>query len=138
VTTAAHFRSNLRDIFFNLFEVLDVQTTSLGKGPFQSMDLETAREALAGVEEFARQHFAPSFVEGDRVPLGFDGKGNVTLPPGFKKALDAYYDGGWNKLELPEHLGGFRRRAWRGRASSCWRPRTPRSCSTCSATSSRR
>jgi alkylation response protein AidB-like acyl-CoA dehydrogenase len=107
VTTAAHFRSNLRDIFFNLFEVLDVQTTSLGKGPFQAMDLETARDALAGVEEFARQHFAPSFVEGDRVPLGFDGKGNVTLPPGFKKALDAYYDGGWNKLELPEHLGGF-------------------------------
>jgi alkylation response protein AidB-like acyl-CoA dehydrogenase len=107
VTTAAHFRSNLRDIFFNLFEVLDVQTTSLGKGPFQAMDLDTARDALAGIEEFARQHFAPSFVEGDRVPLGFDGKGNVTLPPGFKKALDAYYDGGWNKLELPEHLGGF-------------------------------
>jgi alkylation response protein AidB-like acyl-CoA dehydrogenase len=107
VTTAAHFRSNLRDIFFNLFEVLEVQTTSLGKGPFQAMDLDTARDALAGIEEFARQHFAPSFVEGDRVPLGFDGKGNVTLPPGFKKALDAYYDGGWNKLELPEHLGGF-------------------------------
>jgi len=24
VTTAAHYQSNLRDIFFNLFEVLDV------------------------------------------------------------------------------------------------------------------
>jgi alkylation response protein AidB-like acyl-CoA dehydrogenase len=107
VTTAAHFRSNLRDIFFNLFEVLDVQSTSLGKGPFQAMDVDTAREALAGIEEFARQHFAPSFVEGDRVPLGFDGKGNVTLPPGFSRALNAYYDGGWNKLELPEHLGGY-------------------------------
>jgi alkylation response protein AidB-like acyl-CoA dehydrogenase len=107
VTTAAHFRSNLRDIFFNLFEVLDVQSTSLGKGPFQAMDADTAREALVGVEEFARQHFAPSFVEGDRVPLGFDGKGNVTLPPGFLKALNAYYEGGWNKLELPEHLGGY-------------------------------
>jgi alkylation response protein AidB-like acyl-CoA dehydrogenase len=107
VTTAAHFRSNLRDIFFNLFEVLDVQSTSLGKGPFQAMDADTAREALVGIEEFARQYFAPSFVEGDRVPLGFDGKGNVTLPPGFVKALNAYYEGGWNKLELPEHLGGY-------------------------------
>jgi len=107
VTTSAHYKPNLRDIFFNLFEVLDVGRTSLGQGPFASMDVDTAREALAGLEELAQAKFATCFVDGDRHPLGFDGKGNVTLPPGFKDALTAYYEGGWNKLELPEHLGGY-------------------------------
>jgi alkylation response protein AidB-like acyl-CoA dehydrogenase len=107
VTTSAHYKSNLRDIFFTLFEVLDIANTSLGKGPFASMDVDTAKAALEGLEEFVQAHIAPSFVSGDRVELGFDGKGNVTLPPGFKDALTAYYDGGWNKLELPEHLGGY-------------------------------
>jgi len=107
VTTSAHYKSNLRDIFFTLFEVLRIQETTLGKGPFSSMDADTARAALEGLDEFVKASLAPCFVSGDRHELGFDGKGNVTLPPGFKEALTAYYDGGWNKLELPEHLGGY-------------------------------
>jgi len=107
VTTSAHYKSNLRDIFFNLFEVLDIERTSLAKPPFGSMDGDTAREALIGMEEHAQRFLAPTFVTGDRVELGFDGQGNVTLPPGFVKALEAYYEGGWNNFELPERLGGF-------------------------------
>jgi alkylation response protein AidB-like acyl-CoA dehydrogenase len=107
VTTSAHYKSNLRDIFFNLFEVLDIERTSLGKAPFGAMDGETAREALTGMEEHAQRYLAPTFVSGDRVELGFDGKGNITLPPGFVEAIEAYYEGGWNNFELPEHLGGF-------------------------------
>ena len=107
MTTAAHYRSNLRDTFFQLFEVLDIERTSLGKGPFTSLDADAAREALAGLEAVVQASWAPSFVEGDRVGATFDGKGNVTLPKGFRQALDAYYAGGWNKLELPEHLGGY-------------------------------
>jgi alkylation response protein AidB-like acyl-CoA dehydrogenase len=107
VTTSAHYHSNLRDIFFELFEVLDIANLSLGKGPFAAMDADTARAALEGLDEFVRGPWAECFVSGDRHELGFDGKGNVTLPPGFVAALDAYYQGGWNKLELPEHLGGY-------------------------------
>jgi len=107
MTTAPHYRSNLRDIFFNLFEVLDIARTSLGKAPFGAMDAETAREALIGMEEHAQSSLAPTFADGDRRELGFDGKGNVTLPPSFVKAINAYYEGGWNQFELPEHLGGF-------------------------------
>jgi alkylation response protein AidB-like acyl-CoA dehydrogenase len=104
---ATHYRSNLRDIFFNLFEVLEVQASTFGKGPFATMDEATAREALIGLDEFVQKTWAPAFVEGDRVGATFDGKGGVTLPPGTKQALVGYYEGGWNKLELPEHLGGF-------------------------------
>ncbi len=107
MSTANHYRSNLRDIAFNLFEVLDLGRTALGRGPFAAMDEATAREALTGLEEMAQQVWAPDFVAGDREGARFDGAGNVTLPAGTTRAIRAYYDGGWNKLELPEHLGGY-------------------------------
>lgn len=104
---ASHYRPNLRDIYFNLFEVLEVQTSTFGKGPFAAMDEATARDALGGLAELVQEAWAPAFVEGDREGAHFDGKGTVTLPAGTKRALTAFYAGGWNKLELPEHLGGF-------------------------------
>ncbi|HEY4175630.1 MAG TPA: acyl-CoA dehydrogenase [Kofleriaceae bacterium] len=107
MTTVDHYKPNLRDIFFQLFEVLEIQKSSLGKGPFSSMDEDTARASLEGFLEVMQTTWAPSFADGDRVGAQFDGKGNVTLPKSFKKAFDAFYEGGWNKLELPEHLGGY-------------------------------
>ncbi|HVK77346.1 MAG TPA: acyl-CoA dehydrogenase [Kofleriaceae bacterium] len=107
MAVAAHYLPNLRDLFFNLFEVLDIERTSLGKGPFTSLDGDAAREALTGLCDFVQEHFAPAFADGDKHGVSFDGKGNVTLPASFTKALDAYYRDGWNKLELPEHLGGY-------------------------------
>ena len=41
----SHYRSNLRDIEFNLFEVFGGEER-LGTGPFAEMDPETAKEAL--------------------------------------------------------------------------------------------
>ncbi|MBA3458682.1 MAG: acyl-CoA dehydrogenase, partial [Deltaproteobacteria bacterium] len=107
MTTVDHYKPNLRDTFFQLFEVLEIQKTSLGKGPFSAMDEDTARASLEGFLEVMQSAWAPAFADGDRIGATFDGKGNVTLPPSFKKALDAYYAGGWNKLELPESLGGY-------------------------------
>ncbi len=107
MSTAEHYRSNLRDTLFNLFEFLEIQKTSLGRGPFAGLDEETARESLRGLEEFARTRLAPSFAEADRVPLELDREGNVTMPPALRSALEAYYEAGFHRLELPEHLGGY-------------------------------
>jgi len=107
VTTVDHYKPNLRDTCFQLFEVLAIQAAALGKPPFEAMDEDAARAALEGFLEVMLSAWAPAFAEGDRSGVGFDGKGNVTLPPGYHKALTAYYGGGWHKLELPEHLGGF-------------------------------
>jgi len=101
-----HYRSNLRDIEFNLFEVLRIQDR-LGHGPYAQLDEETAREILREVERLASGPFAASFVEGDRTPLALDEDGDVTLPPGVRASLDAYFDGEWYRLQLPEHLGGY-------------------------------
>jgi alkylation response protein AidB-like acyl-CoA dehydrogenase len=107
VTTVEHYRPNLRDIFFQLFEVLEIQASVLGKPPFDAMDEATARASLEGFLEVMQATWAPAFAAGDRETATFDGQGNVKLPPSFLKALDAHYGGGWNKLELPEHLGGY-------------------------------
>jgi len=101
-----HYRSNLRDVEFNLFEVLRIQDR-LGRGPYAQLDEETAREILREVERLASGPFAASFVEGDRTPLTLDDAGDVTLPPGVRASLDAYFDGEWYRLQLPEHLGGY-------------------------------
>jgi len=107
VTTVDHYRPNLRDTFFQLFEVLEIQSSVLGKPPFDAMDEATARASLEGFLEVMQATWAPAFAAGDREGATFDGQGNVKLPAGFLKALDAHYGGGWNKLELPEHLGGY-------------------------------
>ena len=107
MTTVDHYKPNLRDTLFQLFEVLAIQSTTLGKPPFDAMDEDAVRAALDGLLQVVQSTFAPAFAEGDRIGARFDGKGNVHLPPGDLKALAAYYGGGWSGLELPTHLGGF-------------------------------
>ncbi len=107
MTTVYHYKSNLRDLYFNLFECLKIQDTSLGKEPFLSMDVDSVREALNTMEQLASKELAESFADADRVGLEFDGQGEVTLPDSLKKSMDAIYEGGWNLFELPEDMGGY-------------------------------
>ncbi|HWL35713.1 MAG TPA: acyl-CoA dehydrogenase [Frankiaceae bacterium] len=102
-----HYKSNLRDIEFNLYEVLGTDER-LGQGPYADMDMDTARNVLREVDRLATEDFAASFEEGDRTPPTFDAAtGTVTLPPGLRKSLDAFFGGEWFRLDLPEHLGGY-------------------------------
>jgi hypothetical protein len=48
----SHYKSNLRDIEFNLFELFNVQDY-LGTGLYEDMDADTAREILSEVERIA-------------------------------------------------------------------------------------
>ncbi|MGH3321996.1 MAG: acyl-CoA dehydrogenase family protein, partial [Streptosporangiaceae bacterium] len=80
-----HYRSNLRDLEFNLFEVLGRQEV-LGAGPYAEMDEDTARGVLAEVDRLAREDLAASFEEADRNPPVFDSEtATVTLPECLKR-----------------------------------------------------
>ena len=95
MANALHYKSNLRDIFFNLFEVLEIQRTVLGQPGFENVDEETMRDSLTQIERVCANEIAASFVEGDRVPLKFDEKtGTVTVPDGIKKSIRAWFEGG--------------------------------------------
>lgn len=101
-----HYKSNVRDQVFNLFEVFGVDK-ALGQGEFSDLDRDTAVEML---DEFARLCEGPiadSFVEGDRNPAVFDPETHtVTLPEPFKASVRAFIEGGWDKVALSEELGG--------------------------------
>jgi alkylation response protein AidB-like acyl-CoA dehydrogenase len=101
-----HYKSNLRDLEFNLFEVFGA-ADRLGSGPYAEMDPDTAREVLREVERLASGPLAEPFADADRNPPVYDpATKTVTMPEGFKKAYAALMDSEWWRLDLPEHLGG--------------------------------
>jgi alkylation response protein AidB-like acyl-CoA dehydrogenase len=102
-----HYKSNLRDLEFNLFEVFRADK-ALGRGPFEQMDVDTARDVLREMERLCTEDLAESFVDADRHPPVYDPKTySVTLPETFKKSYAAVMDGEWYRLSLPENLGGL-------------------------------
>jgi len=102
----SHYKSNLRDIEFNLLEVLG-RGDVLGQGPYADMDVETARDVLKQVDVLAKNELAESFADADRTPPVYEPETHtVTMPEGFKKNYQAYMDSEWWRLELPPELGG--------------------------------
>jgi alkylation response protein AidB-like acyl-CoA dehydrogenase len=101
-----HYKSNLRDLEFNLFEVFNRQEI-LGSGPYSEVDEDTAREILHEVGRLAENELAASLMDSDRNPPVFDpATSSVTMPASFTKSYKAYVDAGWWRLDVPAELGG--------------------------------
>ncbi len=101
-----HYRSNLRDLEFALFEVFGAGDR-MGVGPFAEMDEATAREILHEVDRLATGPLAEPFADNDRTPPVFDpATHQVTMPESFTRAFNALKDSEWWRLDLPDHLGG--------------------------------
>jgi alkylation response protein AidB-like acyl-CoA dehydrogenase len=103
-----HYKSNLRDLEFNLFELFNRQDV-LGSGPYAELDADTARGVLDEVNRLATGVLAESFEDADRHPPVFDPKTHtVTIPESLKKSFAAYFDEAeWWRLEQPAELGGM-------------------------------
>jgi alkylation response protein AidB-like acyl-CoA dehydrogenase len=102
----SHYKSNLRDLEFNLFEVFGADR-AFGQAPFDGIDAETARDVLAEVNRLAREDLAASYTEADRNPPRFDPATNTAdLPEAFKKSYAAFMASEFWRLDLPEALGG--------------------------------
>ena len=101
-----HYKSNLRDIEFNLFEVFG-RDEVLGQGPYEAVDADTAREMLKEYARLAENELAESFADADRNPPVFDPEtSSVAMPESFKKSYKAFQDAGFWSLDLPEELDG--------------------------------
>jgi alkylation response protein AidB-like acyl-CoA dehydrogenase len=101
-----HYKSNLRDLEFNLFEVFGREKV-YGTGPFAEMDVDTVRSVLEEVERLSANDLAESFADADRHPPVFDpATSSVTIPESFKKSYRTLMDAEWFRLDLPEELGG--------------------------------
>src|SRR5579872_6653069 len=102
----SHYQSNLRDIEFNLFEVLRRQDL-LGEPPYPDLDEQTARTILAEPGAMAAGPLAASFTDADRNPPVFDpATHSVRVPESLRASYRAFMDAEWYRLSLPAELGG--------------------------------
>jgi len=102
----SHYKSNLRDIEFNLFELFG-RGEVYGTGEYADMDVDTAKEILAEVERLAVDELAPSLLDSDRnPPIFYPDTNSATLPESFKRSYKQFMDAEWWRLGLPTELGG--------------------------------
>jgi alkylation response protein AidB-like acyl-CoA dehydrogenase len=102
-----HYRSNVRDLEFNLFEVLGLDAL-LDSGAYGDLDTATVRDILREVARLSEGPIADSFVEADRNPPRFvPSEHTITVPDSVRPAVTAFKDAGWWRIGLSEMVGGM-------------------------------
>ncbi len=102
----SHYKSNLRDLEFNLFEVFGADRL-LGGPAYPDVDVETARSILAEADRLAREDLAASYAESDRHPPVFDPETHTApIPAAFRRSYQAFMDSEFWRMDLPPELGG--------------------------------
>ncbi len=102
-----HYKHNLRDIEFNVFEMHGLEER-LGRAPYEQLDAATLHEILDEVARLASQEWGESFASGDRTPPTFDpATHSVTLNEDIKRSYRAMVDSGFTHVDLPQELGGL-------------------------------
>ncbi|MGW6725307.1 acyl-CoA dehydrogenase [Nocardia sp. NPDC055029] len=101
-----HYKANLRDIEFNLFEVLNLDKL-LDTGAYGDLDSDTVRQILDEVKRLAEGPIADSFADADRHPVVYHPETfEITVPESLRKTVDAVHEAGWYRLGMPEGMDG--------------------------------
>ncbi|MFG1782379.1 acyl-CoA dehydrogenase [Rhodococcus oryzae] len=101
-----HYKSNVRDLEFNLFEVLGLEKP-LSEGAWGDLDADTIRTMLSEVAKLAEGPLGEAFADADRNPPVFDPETHtLALPESFKASFKAMWDGEWYRMGLQEEIGG--------------------------------
>ncbi|MDT5139379.1 MAG: hypothetical protein QOD58_3641 [Mycobacterium sp.] len=102
-----HYIANVRDLEFNLFEVLDIGAV-LGAGRYADLDADTVRTILSEATRLAEGPIAESFASADRNPPVFDpATHSISVSPELVKTVQAIKDAEWWRLGLAEEIGGM-------------------------------
>jgi alkylation response protein AidB-like acyl-CoA dehydrogenase len=101
-----HYITNVRDIEFNLFEVLNLGDV-LAAGGYGDLDVDTARTMLDEVARLAEGPVAESFAAADRNPPVFDpDRHTISVPGELAKSVQAIKDAEWWRIGIAEEIGG--------------------------------
>ena len=98
------YRPPVEDILFILRAVIDTERV-LGLPEYAHVDAETLEAVLRQAGRMAAEVVAPMNRSADRIGATYE-NGIVRLSPGFHEAYDAFREGGWPGLALPEEFGG--------------------------------
>ncbi|WP_203914129.1 acyl-CoA dehydrogenase [Rhizocola hellebori] len=98
-----HYRGNVGDLRFNLFELLGMGDLLEG----YELDVDTVNDMLTEVERLASGPVAESFAEVDRDPPVYDpASHSVRMPEAFKRSYRAWMDAEWWRMDMPVAAGG--------------------------------
>ena len=101
-----HYIANVRDIEFNLFEVLGLGSV-LDSGGYGDLDADTVRTMLDEVARLAEGPVAESFAFADRHPPVFDPQTHsISVPGELAKSIRAVKDAEWWRIGIAEEIGG--------------------------------
>jgi alkylation response protein AidB-like acyl-CoA dehydrogenase len=101
-----HYIANVRDLQFNLFEVLGLGEV-LGSGAYADLDVDTAHTMLDEVARLAEGPVAESFADADRNPPVLDPERHtITVPAELAKSVQAIKDAEWWRIGISEEIGG--------------------------------
>jgi alkylation response protein AidB-like acyl-CoA dehydrogenase len=101
-----HYIANVRDLEFNLFEMLGLGDV-LGSGRYGDLDVDTVRTMLDEVTRLAEGPVADSFTDADRNPPVFDPKNHtITVPAELAKTVQVINDAQWWRVGIAEEIGG--------------------------------
>jgi alkylation response protein AidB-like acyl-CoA dehydrogenase len=101
-----HYIANLRDLEFNLFEVLNIGTV-LGSGRYRDLDVDTVHTMLDEVARLAEGPIADSFADADRNPPVFEpDRHTISVSAELAKSVQTVKDAEWWRIGLAEDIGG--------------------------------
>ncbi|NKX87768.1 acyl-CoA dehydrogenase [Nocardia coubleae] len=101
-----HYKANVRDIEFNLFEVLGLDKL-LDTGAYGDLDSDTVRHILDEVRRLAEGPIAETFAEADRNPVTYNPDTfDITVPEPLRKTVAAVHEAQWYRLGMPEGMDG--------------------------------
>jgi len=95
----AQFKTDLKDIYFNLFNVLKIQDHT---GVAQN----DMKDIINECNKFIEKEIYPTRTLGDHQGVKLD-NGKVYVPKSFKDPLKKYYENGWHAIGYPEEIGGM-------------------------------
>ncbi len=95
----AQYKTDLRDIYFNLFNVLKIQDHS-------GVAENDMKDIINECNKFMEKEVYPCRTLGDHEGVQLkDGK--VTVPPSFHAPMKKFYENGWYGIGYPEEIGGM-------------------------------
>ncbi len=97
---------DMRDARFVLFEQLGIDKLT-EKDKFKDHSADLFNMVLDEAEKFAVKEILPHLEESDKVGSTYNPETyEVTTPPSFKKAMEAYKEGGWLAMSEDPEYGG--------------------------------
>jgi 3-(methylsulfanyl)propanoyl-CoA dehydrogenase len=98
------YKTPVRDMVFTLDHMAGFAALEKS-GAYEDLNRDLVEAVLGECAKLADDVFAPLNRQGDVIGAALE-KGEVTTPPGFANAYQAYVEGGWNSLAFPAKYGG--------------------------------